>query len=247
MDFIGIIPARYASTRLPGKPLVDIRGKTLIRRVYEQVSNVFDELFVATDDERIASEVKGFGGKVVMTGINHQSGTDRSAEAIEHIMEMTSQSCDVVINLQGDEPLIHPGQIEELKSCFSDDQTQVATLIKRVQNHEEIFNPNYPKVVFDVWGKAIYFSRSPIPYVRNSEKDQWHKDHQFYKHIGIYAYRTEVLQEITKLDITALEKAEALEQNRWIENGYFIKVSESAYENYPVDTPDDLDLIRTFF
>lgn len=234
---IGIIPARYASTRFPGKPLVDIAGKTMIQRVYEQAlkAKSLSKVVVATDDERIAEEVKRFGGEFAFTASHHQSGTDRCAEVIEQI-----PGFDVVINVQGDEPFIEPAQIDLLASCFVADQVELATLIKPIQSQESIYNPNSPKVVIDVNGRAIYFSRSPIPFIRTGEPGVWAEKHQFYKHIGIYGYRTEALKSITRLPPSSLEIAESLEQLRWIENGFYIQTKVTDLETVAIDTPEDL-------
>lgn len=234
---IGIIPARYASTRFPGKPLVDIAGKSMIQRVYEQASKAksLSKVVVATDDVRIADEVKRFGGEFIFTSTNHQSGTDRCAEVIE-----TLPGYDIVINIQGDEPFIEPAQIELLTSCFTEEKVQLATLIKSIQSQESVYNPNSPKVVIDVNGRAMYFSRSPIPFIRNGEPGVWAEKHQFYKHIGIYGYRTESLKAITKLPPSSLEIAESLEQLRWIENGFYIQTKVTDLETVAIDTPEDL-------
>ncbi|MCX3265217.1 3-deoxy-manno-octulosonate cytidylyltransferase [Pedobacter agri] len=234
---IGIIPARYASTRFPGKPLVDIAGKTMIQRVYEQASKAksLSKVVVATDDERIADEVKRFGGEFVFTGSQHQSGTDRCAEVIEKLPDY-----EIVINIQGDEPFIEPAQIDLLASCFIEEKVQLATLIKPIQSQESIYNPNSPKVVIDINGRAMYFSRSPIPFIRNGEPGVWAEKHKFYKHIGIYGYRTESLKAITKLPPSALEIAESLEQLRWIENGFYIQTKVTDLETVAIDTPEDL-------
>ena len=234
---IGIIPARYASTRFPGKPLVDIAGNTMIQRVYEQASKAesLSKVVVATDDVRIADEVKRFGGEFIFTSTNHQSGTDRCAEVIE-----TLPGYDIVINIQGDEPFIEPAQIELLASCFTEEKVQLATLIKSIQSQESVYNPNSPKVVIDVNGRAMYFSRSPIPFIRNGEPGVWAEKHQFYKHIGIYGYRTESLKAITKLPPSSLEIAESLEQLRWIENGFYIQTKVTDLETVAIDTPEDL-------
>jgi 3-deoxy-manno-octulosonate cytidylyltransferase (CMP-KDO synthetase) len=245
LKFAGIIPARYASTRFPGKPLVMIHGKTMIQRVYNQASKVLDYVCVATDDTRIENEVTRFGGKVIMTSPNHQSGTDRCAEAIGTFSLQSGSRFDVVINIQGDEPFIQPAQIEKLIKCFDHPDTQIATLVKPVSSVEDIFNPNCVKVVFDKNHRALYFSRSPIPYIRGKENSVWNTDHQFFKHLGIYAYRTDVLEEITRLQQGALELAESLEQLRWLENGYRIMVEETGFETISIDTPDDLDKIKT--
>jgi 3-deoxy-manno-octulosonate cytidylyltransferase (CMP-KDO synthetase) len=234
---IGIIPARYASTRFPGKPLVDIAGKTMIQRVYEQASKAasISKVVIATDDERIADEVKKFGGEFIFTSPHHQSGTDRCAEVIEQL-----PGFDIVINIQGDEPFIEPVQIDLLASCFTEEKVQLATLIKSIQSQESVYNPNSPKVVIDVNGRAMYFSRSPIPFIRNGEPGVWAEKHQFYKHIGIYGYRTESLKAITKLPPSSLEIAESLEQLRWIENGFYIQTKVTDLETVAIDTPEDL-------
>jgi 3-deoxy-manno-octulosonate cytidylyltransferase (CMP-KDO synthetase) len=241
VKFIGIIPARYSSSRLPGKPLLDIQGKTMIRRVYEQAGKALEHVYVATDDQRIVDEVNSFGGNVVLTKSTHQSGTDRCAEAIEKI---GSSGYDVVINIQGDEPFIHPEQLTELMSCFEDERIQIATLIKKVQDGAVLANPNVPKVIISYDEMAIYFSRTAVPYVRNVKQDEWHKHHTFYKHIGIYAYKISTLKDLTMLPVSSLEKAELLEQNRWLENGYKIKTKTTSYQNHMVDTPDDYEKIK---
>ncbi len=240
MKYLALIPARYASTRFPGKPLAKLGGEYIVQRVYERVSDLFDEVYVATDDDRIAVAVKGFGGNVVMTRSDHKSGTDRCWEATG---KLGSGKYDVVVNIQGDEPFIHPAQIECIKDCFSDSATQIATLVKPFSRNgslEALENPNSPKVVIGKDMKALYFSRSVIPYVRGLDKTEWTENHVFYKHIGMYAYRTPVLREITALEQTALEKAESLEQLRWLENGYTIKVGITDIETVGIDTPEDL-------
>ncbi|MBE9468920.1 MAG: 3-deoxy-manno-octulosonate cytidylyltransferase [Bacteroidetes bacterium] len=247
MKFIGIIPSRYASTRFPGKPLVDIYGKTMIRRVYEQTAKIIDTVVVATDDERIEKEVKKFGGNVIMTSKNHKSGTDRCAEAIDKFQELKNEKFDVIINIQGDEPFIDPEQIKKIISCFDDEETQIATLIKPINNIDDIFNPNKPKVLINKNKQAIYFSRSPIPFVRNFDKNLWIDKHQFYNHIGLYAYKYDVLKEITKLQQSSLEIAESLEQLRWIENDYKIRVEITQNESVSIDTPEDLEKIKDRF
>ncbi|PZX20631.1 3-deoxy-manno-octulosonate cytidylyltransferase (CMP-KDO synthetase) [Breznakibacter xylanolyticus] len=242
--FIGIIPARYASTRFPGKPLADIGGKTMIQRVYEQAAKALPTVTVATDDDRIYDEVIRFGGNVVMTSPHHQSGTDRCAEALEKAQKTMKQSFEVVINIQGDEPFIAPEQIDLLCECFKDEKTDIATLIKPITQNEMIFDPNKPKVVVNNDQQAIYFSRSPIPYLRGIEHNQWHKVHTFYQHIGLYAYRTRVLKEITHLPQSRLELAESLEQLRWIENNYTIAVRETHHESIGIDSPQDLEHLK---
>jgi 3-deoxy-manno-octulosonate cytidylyltransferase (CMP-KDO synthetase) len=239
-QFAGIIPARYASKRFPGKPLVLIRDKTVVQRVYEQVNNSVDTLFVATDDKRIYDEVLKFGGKAIMTSADHQSGTDRCAEAVEGIMEQTGKKIDIVINIQGDEPFIKPEQIDLLKSCFTDKDVEIATLVRKINPGEDIFNPNQPKVILDSEGNAIYFSRAAIPFFRDAEPAEWSYRYVYYKHAGLYAYRTDVLKRITRLPVSPLEMAESLEQNRWIENGFRIKTTMTKWESIGIDTPDDL-------
>ncbi len=241
MKFICIIPARYASTRFPGKPLALIHNKTMIQRVYEQVSLVLKEVWVATDDKRIEKAVKQFGGKVVMTATTHQSGTDRVAEAINNIEKSTNQTFDVVINVQGDEPFIQPEQIHTIMNCFQQPKTAIATLIKPIKNEEEIFDSNKVKVVVGNAQQALYFSRSPIPFLRGVPKEEWLSKELFYKHIGMYAYKKEVLKEITQLPQSKLEKAESLEQLRWLENGYYIQTEETNHESIGIDTPADLE------
>jgi 3-deoxy-manno-octulosonate cytidylyltransferase (CMP-KDO synthetase) len=241
MKFLGIIPARYASTRFPGKPLADIGGKSMIRRVYESASVVLQNVVVATDDPRIYDEVISFGGQSVMTLPDHQSGTDRCAEALDQIEKSSPLSFDVIINIQGDEPFIKAEQIRAIQSCFtSREEVQIATLIKEIEDHAIIFDPNRPKVVTDKSGFALYFSRSPIPYLRNSGEGDWLKHHVFYQHIGMYAYTSQVLRKISKLPRGTLEKAESLEQLRWLEHGYSIKTAVTELESYGIDTPEDL-------
>lgn len=239
--FTCIIPARYASSRFPGKPLALIGGKTMIRRVFEQASRVSASVFVATDDSRIADEVLSFGGDFVMTSPDHRSGTDRCSEAAALIEAKTGSPIDIVINLQGDEPFIREEQIRLLMDCFNDREVTIATLIRKVEKGEELFSPNQPKVVTDINGYAIYFSRSVIPYFRGVESEQWSNLHTYYKHLGIYGFRRAVLDKITRLTQSGLEIAEALEQNRWIENGYRIKTAVTPWESIGIDTPADLE------
>ena len=236
MKFTAIIPARYASTRFPGKPLAILGGKTVIQRVYEQAVSVLDEAYVATDDERILQTVEAFGGRAVMTRSDHKSGTDRIEEAATKI----GTTADVIINIQGDEPFIHPSQIETLCRLFDDPQTQIGTLGKRFESMEAMENPNSPKIVTDAKGFALYFSRSVIPFIRGRQRDEWFGQYPFLKHLGIYAYRREVLGEITKLPQSSLEIAESLEQLRWLQNGYRIRVGETNIETVGIDTPEDL-------
>jgi 3-deoxy-manno-octulosonate cytidylyltransferase (CMP-KDO synthetase) len=243
----GIIPARYASTRFPGKPLAEVVGKPMIQRVYEQASLILDLVFVATDDSRIYDAVIGFGGRAVMTSENHQSGTDRCAEAVIALAEEKGISTDIVVNIQGDEPFIRPEQIELLVSCFSDKTVEIATLIRRVPPGEDLANPNHPKVIIDYERNAIYFSRSIIPFFRDSSINNWTKVHTYYKHLGLYAYRTGTLNKITALRRGLLEKAESLEQNRWLENGYRIRTALTEWESVCIDTPEDLEKAEKFF
>lgn len=246
MKFIGIIPARYASTRFPGKPLADMNGKPMIQRVYEQVKDSLDAICVATDDSRIEQAVKAFGGQVVMTSDKHRSGTDRCYEAYQKI----GQGFDVIVNIQGDEPFIHPEQIQALKDCFVYEDTQIATLVKPFHADDDfertLFNPNSPKVVLNKNHEAMYFSRSIIPYIRGKEYTEWLSSHVFYKHIGLYAYQAQVLKEITQLSQSPLELAESLEQLRWIENGYKIKVGITEQETIGIDTPEDMEKALAF-
>ena len=242
MKYIAIIPARYASTRFPGKPLAVLGGKTVIQRVYEQVSSLLDEVYVATDDERIFQAVESFGGRAVMTRTDHKSGTDR----IEEVAEKIGSDADVIINVQGDEPFIQPSQIETLMHLFDAPETQIGTLGKRFETIEGVENPNSPKIVTDNRGFALYFSRSPIPYVRGIDRNLWLEAYPFLKHLGIYAYRREVLREVTQLPQGRLEKAESLEQLRWLENGYRIRVGLTDVETVGIDTPEDLQRAEEF-
>lgn len=237
---IGIIPARYASTRFPGKPLVKIGSKSMIQRVYEQASKVLQEVYVATDDSVILKEVENFGGKAVLTSPHHQSGTDRCAEAIALIKENNQQYIEAVLNIQGDEPFIDPDQIKLLIDCFLDISTEIATLVRPFASIEDIMNPNYPKVILNKKNEAIYFSRSPIPFVRNHKKEDWIQNFRFLQHIGVYGYRIDTLKEITNLPQSALEIAESLEQNRWVENGYRIMTAETSGVTISIDTPEDI-------
>lgn len=240
--FVGIIPARYASTRFPGKPLAILGGKTVIERVYTQVADALDDAYVATDDTRIFDTVTGFGGKAVMTRTDHKSGTDRIEEAVEKI----GGQWDVVVNVQGDEPFIQRSQIDTLCRCFDDDDTQIATLGKPFDSMEAVDNPNSPKIVTDLRGYALYFSRSIIPYVRGAEHDAWMGHYPYLKHLGIYAYRREVLEAVTRLPQSPLELAESLEQLRWLQHGYKIKVGTTDVETIGIDTPDDLARAEAF-
>lgn len=239
MKFIAIIPARYASTRFPAKPLAMLGGRPIIERVYTQVAKAVNDVAVATDDERIFSAVERFGGRAVMTSTEHRSGTDRCYEAFCKV----GGGFDAVINVQGDEPFIQPSQIEAVKRCFDDPSTDIATLVKPFSEQDGLAaleNPNSPKVVVDASGHAIYFSRSVIPYLRGVERSQWLARHTFYKHIGMYAFRADALREVTSLPQSSLELAESLEQLRWLQNGYKIGVGISDVETIGIDTPEDL-------
>lgn len=244
-NFIALIPARYASTRFPGKPLAMLGGKMVIQRVYEQAKKAFEEVYVCTDDERILQAVKSFGGNAIMTGTHHKSGTDRCHEAFLR----SGSNADIIVNIQGDEPFIHPSQLESIKACFEDKDTDIATLVKPFKpsdGWEALANPNSPKVVVSKEMKALYFSRSIVPYLRGTDESEWLERHTYYKHIGLYAYRANVLQEITSLSQGNLEKAESLEQLRWLENGYTIKVGLTDVETIGIDTPEDLQRAEEF-
>lgn len=245
MKFIAIIPARYASTRFPGKPLAMLGGKPIIQRVCEQARAVFDRVLVATDDTRIAECVDNFGGKAVMTRPDHRSGTDRCFEAYEK----AGEDCDVVVNVQGDEPFIAPQQLKAVCHCFDNPATDIATLVMPfapTATWDEIANPNSPKVVVGAGGRALYFSRSVIPYIRGSEHTEWPRRHTFFKHIGLYAYRSEVLKRLTALPPSPLEMAESLEQLRWLEAGYTITTAETHTATIGIDTPADLERAAKF-
>ena len=237
MNSIGIIPARYESSRFPGKPLVNINGKSMIQRVYEQASQArLQHVLVATDDERIMAEVQSFGGKAILTATTHQSGTDRCFEAYC----LFNQPCDFIINIQGDEPFIQPEQINLVIELFATPATQLATLIKKIDSTAELFNNNAPKVILDNRQQAMYFSRHPIPFVRGTEPEHWLEHHTFYKHIGIYGYRADILEQITQLPPSDLELTESLEQLRWLQNGFKIATALTNHENIGIDTPEDL-------
>lgn len=239
LKYIGIIPARYDSTRFPGKPLAMIGGKMMIQRVWERVSSVLEHVIVATDDERIIKAVELFGGEAVMTSKEHRSGTDRCNEA--YIKAGNGE--DVIINIQGDEPFIMPEQITGVMKCFDDSTTQIATLVRPFsaeRSYQELEDWTTPKVVVSEDMTALYFSRSVIPFVRGKEVKDWAQVHQFYTHVGMYAYRAEVLNEITKLPQSSLELAESLEQLRWLQNGYKIKVGTTDCPTIGIDTPEDL-------
>jgi 3-deoxy-manno-octulosonate cytidylyltransferase (CMP-KDO synthetase) len=236
---LGIIPARYASTRFPAKALAMIKGKTMVQRVYEQAlqAGSLQNVLVATDHPLIFEHVQQFGGQVVMTSPEHPSGTDRCYEALQK----SGIACDFVLNIQGDEPFIQPDQIDILATTLTDSQTQIATLIKKIEDTDTLLDPNKPKVILNSKGEAIYFSRQTLPFVRGTETDAWLQKHTFYRHIGLYAYRTDVLAQLTRLPVSSLEQAESLEQLRWIENGYRIKVAVTPYDSIGIDTPEDLE------
>ena len=242
---IGIIPARYASTRFPGKPLVDIQGKSMIQRVYEQCEKSYlDRVVVATDDQRIIDHVQKFGGEVVRTASTHVSGTDRISEAAE-ILNLDPKS--IVVNIQGDEPFIDPDDIQRIGNCFEDENTQIATLVKKIKDPETLHNPNSPKVVLNLKGEALYFSREAIPHLKGIDPNQWLSKAAFFQHIGIYGFRYEVLKEITQLKSSVLEQNEGLEQLRWMENGYKIRTAETTSDCVAVDRPEDLKRIDEKF
>lgn len=250
MNIIGIIPARYASTRFEGKPLIDIQGMSMIERVYRQckLASQLSDVVVATDDERIFSHVADFGGKAVMTAPTHTSGTERCNEAFSVISNTTNTIIDGVINIQGDEPFIDPTQINDLAILLASPEVEIATLIKKINDKTELFNENVVKVVIDQFSKALYFSRNPIPFCRGIAQDSWLNQNTYYKHIGIYAYRTSTLSKIVKLAPAMLEMSESLEQLRWLSNGYKVSVSETASESIAIDTPDDLiRVLKTYF
>ena len=240
--FAVVIPARYASTRFPGKPLALLAGKTIIQRVYEQAQQVMNAVYVATDDERIYKHVLSFGGCAIMTSTKHRSGTDRIEEAVEKM----DSSFDVIINVQGDEPFVLPSHIEKLCSCFDDERTQIATLGIPFGSMDEVESPNSPKIVTDNDGYALYFSRSVIPFVRGKERNEWLSHYPFVRHMGIYAYRRDVLKEITQLKPSPLELTESLEQLRWLQHGYKIRVAMTEFSTIGIDTPEDLERAKEF-
>lgn len=247
MKPLGIIPARYDSTRFPGKPLVEIRGKPMIQRVYEQAAKALAHIYVATDNQEIKSTVEAFGGKAIMTSPMHESGTERCSEALEKIAQTTHEAFDVVVNIQGDEPMLKPEQIHEILSGFKDAEAPITTLIKRIESDEILNSPHAPKVVIDARDMAMYFSREAIPYFSGLPRKKWRESYPYYAHIGMYAYKTSMLRHIVTLPPGNLEKAEKLEQLRWLENGINIRTVETHYENYSVDTPEDLQQILPYF
>lgn len=250
MNIIGIIPARFGSSRFEGKPLVDIRGMSMIERVYKQCkkTKLLSDVVVATDDQRILDHVIGFGGKAVMTSDQHRSGTERCNEALSIFSETFPQIIDGVINIQGDEPFIDPAQIDKLATLLLDENVEIATLMKKINDKTELFNENVVKVVVNRFSKALYFSRNPIPFCRGVAHDNWISSNSFYKHIGIYAYRSSVLSVLVAQAPAPLELAESLEQLRWLSNGYSIDVTETETESIAIDTPDDLvRVLNTYF
>jgi 3-deoxy-manno-octulosonate cytidylyltransferase (CMP-KDO synthetase) len=239
MNAIAIIPARYNSTRFPGKPLAMIGEKPMVQHVYERCKEVFQHVVVATDDERIAHAVEQFGGKCVITSSLHKSGTERCAEAAHALYNEIE--FDIVVNVQGDEPFIMPEQLELVLSAFENRETQIATLCAPIKTNSILFDPNKVKVVKSVQGQALYFSRQAIPFQRDPEPEKWLDNTEYFMHLGLYAFRRETLFEITGLEATALENAEKLEQLRWLENGYRIQLAVSDRASPGVDTPDDLE------
>lgn len=244
MKFLGIIPARYGSTRLEGKPLADINGKPMIQWVYEKTQKVLAHTYVATDDQRIFDAVSSFGGKVVMTSSKHTTGTNRCLEALDTVSEIEKISFDAVINIQGDEPMMHPEQISTLMACFNDPETELATLVIPVTDQYDLDNESEVFVTYDKNMKALYFSRAVIPVVHGVPRGEWMKYNTFYKHIGLYGYTSKALREFAALPQSNLEKTEKLEQNRWIENGGTIKIGITEHQSIPVDTLEDLERIR---
>ena len=242
-QFLGVIPARYASTRFPGKPLALLGNKPMIQWVYEKASAVFPQLVVATDDTRIKERVEGFGGEALMTSADHRTGTERCAEALEYFQQHRSGQITHVVNIQGDEPLLKSGHLEALSDCFQDPETQIATLIQPLNQFEELANPSVVKVVVDRSFKALYFSRSPIPFMRETAQDDPTLNHTFFTHIGMYAFRADILRQLVRLPVSSLEKAESLEQLRWIEHGYTIQTRVTDQPSMGVDTPGDLEKI----
>lgn len=238
---VGIIPARYASTRFPGKPLADIQGKSMLQRVYEQAqkSTALASVVVATDDERIYEHVQSFGGRAVMTAAHHPSGTDRCFEALQQLGEPYRY----VINIQGDEPFIDPRQIDELAAVLQDGTTELATQMIPVTDHEVLFDMGEVKIVLNEHKEALYFSRMVIPFIKGVEQSEWHLHHTYYRHVGLYAYRADVLEQITKLPVSPLEKAESLEQLRWLEAGFKIKCTPTEFDSHCIDTPEDVEKV----
>ena len=245
MKPLAIIPARFGSSRLEGKPLMDILGKPMIQRVYEQTIKAIPDAFVATDDERIKQAVTEFGGNVVMTSVDHQNGSTRCLEAYEKIVAKLGTSFDVIVNVQGDEPMLEPNQLLELIAPFERQDVRMSTLVTTVSSPEDLFNESDAFVLLDKNMRALYFSRSVIPHIRGIHKMHWLEHHTFYKHVGLYAYTHEALKSFAELPLSTLERMESLEQNRWIENGNSIHVELTGYDSIPVDTIDDLERVRT--
>lgn len=245
MKALAIIPARYASTRLPAKPLADIHGKPMIQWVWEQVIKAIPEAVVATDDPRIAQVVEGFGGQVVLTRADHPTGTNRCLEAFQKWSQKTGKEFDIVVNVQGDEPMLEPDQLHELLSCFDEPHTEMGTLAMEVSRVEDLMNESEAFVVMTNRRDALYFSRSPLPHVRGVAKQNWLTHHTYYKHVGLYAYTPKSLETFAQLPVSPLERAESLEQNRWLENGGKIRVAFTRFDSIPVDTPEDLERVRT--
>ncbi len=244
-SFIGIIPARYASTRFPGKPLALVGGRPMIQRVYERVAELLPEVAVATDDDRIAMAVQAFGGNVVMTSAEHRSGTDRCLEAYHKL----GSSADVVINIQGDEPFIAASQIESLKACFNEPAVEIASLARPfdpARGFDALFDPNSVKVVMDSQMNALYFSRSIIPYVRNYDWKKWTEHAEFFTHVGLYGYKATTLEKLCALPQSSLEIAESLEQLRWLQAGYKIRMALTNEANFGIDTPADLEAANKY-
>lgn len=240
MNILGIIPARYASTRFPGKPLIDILGKSMLQRVYEQTKKCtkLSDVIIATDDERIAKHAQSFNAKVVFTKEEHPSGTDRCFEAYKNY----NSKCDYIINIQGDEPFIDPGQIDLLAN-LCDGNTELATLMIKCHNHEVLFDKGEVKITLNQHKEALYFSRMVIPFIKGVDEKYWHTHFDYFRHVGMYAYRSDILEKVTQLAPSSLEKAESLEQLRWLENGFKIKCAETAHDSHCVDTPEDVEKV----
>ena len=239
-SILGIIPARYASFRFPGKPLVQINGKSMLQRVYEQakLSNLLVKVVIATEDKRVESHAKSFGAEVVMTKEDHPSGTDRCFEAYQ----LLNKHFDYVINIQGDEPFLHPEQINSLAQ-ICDGNTEIATQMIKCTSHDVLFDTGEVKITLNTNNEALYFSRSVIPFLKNVDEKQWHNHFEYFRHVGMYAYKVDVLEKITKLPVSTLEKAESLEQLRWLQNGFKIKCAVTKYDSHCIDTPEDIEKV----
>lgn len=244
MRTLGLIPARYASTRLPGKPLSDINGKPMVQWVYEAASQALDLVYVATDDERIAEAVRTFGGKVVITAAEHENGTSRCLEAMEKLQRSEGHSFDVVVNIQGDEPMLESSLLQSLTNCFEDPTVEMATIVSPVRDARDLLNESEAFVVLDIYQNALYFSRSVIPFVKEVKRSNWLDSVPFYRHLGLYAYSVQALKDFQAMGPSFLEQAERLEQNRWLQNGRKIRCAIAESESVPVDTPMDLDRVR---